>query len=102
MPMRKSSGWSVGIPLHPVGRFRDSFERYAHRWINKHVNSLEVSFTNKPQLQRWMEDYGEDSDFVRTRVLGEFPRTASTQFIGPSWFKKRWTESLFHRVLIHW
>lgn len=76
--------WLVcGNPLHPVGRFRDSFERYAHRWINKHVNSLEVSFTNKPQLQRWMEDYGEDSDFVRTRVLGEFPRTASTQFIGP-------------------
>ena len=30
-----------------------------------------------------MDDYGEDSDFVRTRVLGEFPRTGSTQFIGP-------------------
>ena len=76
--------WLVcGNPLHPVGRFRDAFERYAHRWINKHVNSLEVSFPNKPQLQRWIEDSGEDSDFVRTRVLGEFPRTASTQFIGP-------------------
>jgi hypothetical protein len=72
-----------GNPLHPIGRFRDCWERFAHRWITKHVNSLDVSFTNKPQLRRWMEDYGEDSDFVRTRVLGEFPRTASTQFIGP-------------------
>ena len=72
-----------GNPLHPVGRFRDCFERYAHRWVTKHVNSLEVSFTNKPQLQRWIEDFGADSDFVRTRVLGQFPRVASTQFIGP-------------------
>jgi hypothetical protein len=72
-----------GNPLHATGRFRDCFERYAHRWITRHVNSLEVSFTNKPQLQRWIEDFGEDSDFVRTRVLGEFPRTGSTQFIGP-------------------
>jgi hypothetical protein len=71
-----------GNPLHASGRFGDCFERYAHRWITKHVNSLGVSFTNKPQLQRWIEDFGEDSDFVRTRVLGEFPRTGSTQFIG--------------------
>ena len=89
---------ACGNPLHPVGRFRDCWERYAHRWITRHVNSLDVSFTNKLQLQRWIDDYGEDSDFVRTRVLGEFPRTASTQFIGPNWSKKRWTVSLFLRV----
>src|SRR5262249_18451046 len=78
------SVWCVfGNPLHPTGRFRECWERYAHRWVTKHVNSLDVSFTNKLQLQRWIEDYGEDSDFFRTRVLGEFPRTASTQFIGP-------------------
>jgi hypothetical protein len=76
--------WLVaGNPLHPTGRFLDCFERYAHRWITRHVNSLNVSFTNKPELQRWIEDYGEDSDFVRTRVLGEFPRVGSTQFISP-------------------
>src|SRR5262249_43979288 len=58
-------------PLHPTGRFRDCFERFSHRWITRHINSLDVSFTNKPELQRWIQDYGEDSDFVRTRVLGE-------------------------------
>jgi hypothetical protein len=42
-----------------------------------------VSFTNKRELNRWAEDYGADSDFVRTRVLGEFPRTGAVQFIGP-------------------
>jgi hypothetical protein len=74
---------ATGNPLHPTGRFRDCFEKYSHRWITKHVDSRSISFTNKPQLQRWIEDFGEDSDFVRTRILGEFPRTGSTQFIGP-------------------
>ena len=72
-----------GNPLHATGRFRDCFDRYQHRWITKHVNSLDVSFTNKLELNRWGQDYGTDSDFFRTRVLGEFPRTGSVQFIGP-------------------
>jgi hypothetical protein len=76
--------WLVcGNPLHATGRFRDCFERYQHRWVTKHVNSLDVSFTNKSELNRWGEDYGRDSDFFRTRVLGEFPRVGSDQFISP-------------------
>ena len=84
-----------GNPLHPIGRFRDCFERYAHRWITRHVNSLDVSFTNKPQLRRWIEDFGADSDFVRTRVLGQFPRTASTQFIAPELVDEAMNRELF-------
>ena len=72
-----------GNPLHSVGRFRDCFERYSHRWVTRHISSLDVSFTNKAELQRWIDDYGADSDFVRTRVLGQFPRVGSTQFISP-------------------
>jgi hypothetical protein len=32
-------------------------------------------------MQRWIDAYGEDSDFVRVRVKGEFPRQAAMQFI---------------------
>lgn len=32
-------------------------------------------------MQSWVDDYGEDSDFVRVRVRGEFPRAGSTQLI---------------------
>ena len=38
--------------------------------------------TNKAQLDQWVKDYGEDSDFVRVRVRGVFPRAGTTQFIG--------------------
>jgi hypothetical protein len=76
--------WCVfGNPLHPTGRFLDCFERDTHRWITKRVDSRTISFTNKDQIKQWIDTWGEDSDFVRTRVKGEFPRTASTQFIGP-------------------
>jgi hypothetical protein len=50
--------WVVcGNPLHATGRFRDLFERFAHRWMTKRVNSLDVSFTNKLELRRWIEDW---------------------------------------------
>jgi len=74
---------ACGNPLHPVGRFRDCFERYAHRWITKHVDSRTVSFTNKAQFERWIADYGLDSNFIKARVLGEFPSEAANQFISP-------------------
>ena len=31
--------------------------------------------------RQWIKDYGEDSDFVRVRVRGVFPRAGSLQFI---------------------
>jgi hypothetical protein len=72
-----------GNPLRPTGRFADCFNRYAHRWITRHIDSRTISFTNKLELQRWIDDYGADSDFVRTRILGQFPRVGSTAFISP-------------------
>jgi hypothetical protein len=75
---------AMGNPLHAVGRFRDCFEKFEHRWVTKHVNSLDVSFVNKGEMRKWIADYGEDSDFVRSRILGQFPRTGSDQFISPA------------------
>lgn len=63
------------------GRFKDCFGRFAHRWNPIKVDSRSVSFTDKAEIEQWVRDYGEDSDFVRVRVRGEFPRTGSLQFI---------------------
>lgn len=76
--------WCVfGNPTRSAGRFRECFEggKFAHRWHSIKVDSRSVPQTNKRLLENWIEDYGIDSDFVRVRVLGEFPRIDSDSFI---------------------
>ena len=74
---------AFGNPTKNSGRFRECFPggKFAHRWTTNAVDSREVSITNKLQLQKWVDDYGEDHDFVRVRVRGVFPRTDATSFI---------------------
>ena len=72
-----------GNPTRNQGRFREAFEggRFAHRWNSAAIDSREVSITNVTQINKWIEDYGEDHDFVRVRVRGIFPRVDATSFI---------------------
>jgi hypothetical protein len=72
---------AFGNPTRNSGRFKACFGKFSHRWNHFRVDSRTVSHTNKAQLQAWADDYGEDSDFFRVRVKGEFPRAASDQFI---------------------
>jgi hypothetical protein len=72
---------AFGNPTRNTGRFRECFGRFKHRWINKQIDSRSVPGTNKKQIQEWVDDYGEDSDFVRVRVRGVFPNQGSNQFI---------------------
>ncbi len=75
--------WTVfGNPTRNSGRFRECFGRLRHRWVCAQIDSRTVEGTNPKQLQAWVEDYGEDSDFVRVRVRGVFPRAGVSQFIG--------------------
>lgn len=75
--------WAVfGNPTRNTGRFRECFGSLKHRWITRQIDSRTARMTNKEQLNQWVADYGEDSDFVRVRVRGVFPRAGSTQFIG--------------------
>lgn len=75
--------WAVfGNPTQPVGRFHSCFNRLRHRWHGVQIDSRTVPGTNLAQFQTWVDDYGEDSDFVRVRVRGQFPRVGSLQFIG--------------------
>lgn len=74
--------WCVfGNPTRNTGRFRECFSRFKARWWTRQVDSRTVSLTNKKQFDRWIEDYGEDSDFVRIRVKGIFPRVGEMEFI---------------------
>jgi hypothetical protein len=75
--------WLVcGNPTLNTGRFRECFGRLKHRWKTFQIDSRTVPGTNLEQINRWIEDYGIDHDWVRVRVRGEFPRSSSAQFIG--------------------
>lgn len=76
--------WLVfGNPTRNVGRFKDCFDplRHGKYWKSRQIDSRTVSLTNKTQIAKWIESYGEDSDFVRVRVKGQFPRMGEMEFI---------------------
>jgi hypothetical protein len=76
--------WAAfGNPTRNIGRFRECFGKFRHRWHTRQIDSRTVRMTNKRQLAKWVEDYGEDSDFVRVRVRGIFPAAGSNALLGP-------------------
>jgi hypothetical protein len=71
-----------GNPTRSSGKFyRATFGSERERWITRSIDSRSCKFTNKEQIAEWIQDYGEDSDFVRVRVLGLPPRASELQFI---------------------
>jgi hypothetical protein len=72
-----------GNPTRNNGKFhRVTFGSERGRWHQVVVDSRLSKFTNKTQIAEWIQDYGEDSDFVRVRVRGLPPSAADLQFIG--------------------
>ncbi len=75
--------WGVfGNPTRNSGRFKECFPggQFASMWRTKQVDSREVSFTNKADIARKIAAYGDDSDYVRIRILGQFPRRGEMEF----------------------
>lgn len=72
---------AFGNPTRNIGRFRECFRRFKHRWITRQIDSRTVEGTNKEQIAKWAADYGEESDFFKIRVRGMFPSMSSRQFI---------------------
>jgi hypothetical protein len=74
--------FDFGNPTENSGMFFENMEgTKKHRYTRRSIDSREVALTNKPRIQEWIEDYGEDSDFVKVRVRGMFPSAGSLQFI---------------------
>jgi hypothetical protein len=75
--------WLVfGNPTRSIGRFRECFAGGSHAefWHHRQIDSRTVRVTNKDRFNKWIRAYGEDSDFVRIRVLGQFPRRGEMEF----------------------
>lgn len=75
---------AFGNPTRNTGRFYDCFHRYRDQWKHMQVDSRTVSFSNKDLIKQWVDTWGEDSDFVRVRVRGQFPGASDAQLIPTS------------------
>ncbi len=93
--------WAVfGNPTRTSGRFRECWGRLRHRWRTRQLDSREVEGTNKIQLAKYIEDYGEDSDFARVRVRGMVPEPAAAvllamALLGLAWMHRRQAHARF-------
>jgi hypothetical protein len=73
--------WFIyGNPTKNTGKFRDIFANDA-RWTVHQIDSRTCKMTNKKEIAEQIAEYGEDSDFCRVRIKGQFPRAGSMQFI---------------------
>ncbi len=76
---------AFGNPTRSSGSFYQAFHRQRHRWITRQIDSriakIPAMQGGLKKFNEWIEDYGEDSDFVKVRVRGMFPDMASLQFI---------------------
>ncbi|WP_279175092.1 terminase [Parasutterella excrementihominis] len=72
-----------GNPTRSSGSFHACFNNYKKKqyWNIRNIDSRTVEITNKEQIKKWADEYGEDSDFFRVRVRGVFPSVSSRQFI---------------------
>lgn len=51
------------------------------RWNHRRVDSRTSRFTNKALIEQWIADYGIDSDFCKSRILGYPPTASELQYI---------------------
>lgn len=75
--------WCVfGNPTRSIGRFRECFAggRFSHMWRTYQIDSRTVSITNKLMIDKLIAAWGIDSDYIRIRVLGIFPKQGEMEF----------------------
>ncbi len=74
--------FAFGNPLRNTGKFyRAVFGADSHLWTHRRIDSRTSSRSNKPLLQRWIDTYGEDSDFAKVRIYGLPPEASELQYI---------------------
>lgn len=65
-----------GNPTTLNTRFHKIFTQERNLWQTYNIDTRDVSFTNKDFIQSLIDQYGEDSDIIRVRVKGQFPRAS--------------------------
>lgn len=70
-----------GNPTKTAGIFYDSHNRDRSRFRTHKVDSRDSKRTSKENIEMLIDKYGAESDVVRVRVYGEFPKAEADAFI---------------------
>lgn len=68
-------------PTRNSGYFHRTHHKDRGHWVCLRFSCLDSPHVSPDYAKSVGERYGDDSDFYRVRVLGEFPRASSMQFI---------------------
>jgi len=89
-----------GNPTKNTGKFSETFKD-GSRWNHRSIDSRSAKRTNKEEIDEWIKEYGEDSDYVRIHVYGKEPRQESRQMIAMSLVEEAWGKELVPSVYQH-
>jgi hypothetical protein len=71
----------TGNPTRNTGRFYQCFNDDAQFWNTDTVSQRESSLVDQREVEALVAAKGEDDDYIRVFVLGEFPTSSFTQLI---------------------
>lgn len=71
-------------PTRNSGFYYDLFQGHNRYWKTHTFTAFDSPNISQEYIDEMKETYGEDHDFYRVRILGEFPKASSTQFITSS------------------
>jgi hypothetical protein len=75
--------FAVGNPTRPMGKFHRCFGADRDLWKPQSVDSrtCRINAANHGEYKLQIAAEGEDSDYVRVRIKGQFPSASNKQFI---------------------
>lgn len=73
--------FAFGNPTDPSGEFADCFGINKELYDTETIDSRDISWSNKAELEKQLKMWGEDSDQARVRIKGQFPTQAFDGFI---------------------
>lgn len=88
--------FAYGNPTKATGRFRECFSD--KRYKTRRIDSRTTKQANKQYLQELVDTYGEDSDVVRVRVRGMFPKASEGQFFPEDDVREAMRRELPHQL----
>lgn len=91
----------AGNPTRNTGFFKRAFFEDRELYYTMKVSSADSARVSDEYCRRLIKQYGEDSDVVRVRVLGEFPKAEADGLIALEWVEAAMTrEPLYEGDLV--